>query len=332
MKVTKLTGVLGLCSVMLVGAPDISAAQDLAQSHEQQARTLAGDQFAYTADFLCVTSAERRSRYGFPVPLAQAKPVPATKVFDQLFFIGTSGANAWALKTSDGIVLIDALYDDAMAKDLIVPALVSMGMNPADVKYVIPLHGHFDHYGGASYFQRTYGSRVVMSGIDWDFMEGIGAPEPGPPPRPARDIAVTDGQSITLGDTTIKLYLAPGHTPGALLAILPVTQGGQPHKVAVLGGLAVGGIAYPSLYPPSLTKAKSLFASEGVDVPLTAHPIIDGTVARLERVRQSSAAQPNPFVLGQAGALRFVQVIEQCALANIARTAAAGGGQGARTQ
>ena len=34
-------------------------------------------------------------------------PLPPTQVFDNLYCIGTKSVVAWALKTSDGIVLID---------------------------------------------------------------------------------------------------------------------------------------------------------------------------------------------------------------------------------
>ena len=35
-------------------------------------------------------------------------------------------------------------------------------------------------------------------------------------PQPRRDLVATDGQRLTLGDTTLTLYLTPGHTPGHL--------------------------------------------------------------------------------------------------------------------
>src|SRR5690349_11975368 len=35
--------------------------------------------------------------------------IGAVQVFDNLYFVGTAGVSSWAVKTADGIILIDAL-------------------------------------------------------------------------------------------------------------------------------------------------------------------------------------------------------------------------------
>ena len=49
-------------------------------------------------------------------------------------------------------------------------------------------------------------------------------------------MVVTDGQKLTLGDTTLTLYLTPGHTEGTISTIVPVRDGGQRHVAAAWGG------------------------------------------------------------------------------------------------
>ena len=97
--------------------------------------------------------------------------VPATQVFDQLWSVGQNAVSAWVLKTSEGLIVIDALNSPAEARDILVPNIVAMGLDPADIKYVIITHGHGDHWGGAKYLQDTYGARVVLSDIDWGLLE-----------------------------------------------------------------------------------------------------------------------------------------------------------------
>ncbi len=46
----------------------------------------------------------------------------------------------------------------------------------------------------------------------------------------------TDGMKLTLGDTTLTLYVTPGHTPGTLSTLVPLKDGNQRHLGYILGG------------------------------------------------------------------------------------------------
>ena len=52
----------------------------------------------------------------------------------------------------------------------VVAGLKKVGLDPANVKYVLVGHGHGDHFGGSSYFQEHYGAKVGLSAADWDVM------------------------------------------------------------------------------------------------------------------------------------------------------------------
>src|SRR5258708_4487434 len=131
------------------------------------------------------------------------------KVFDNLYFIGMKDVSAWAVNTSDGIIILDALYDYSV-DDEIAEGLRRVGLKPENIKYAIVSHGHGDHSGGAKYLQDRYKARVLLSELDWGLLDrGRGT-------RPVRDAmsgVVTDGQKLTLGDETITMYITPGHTP-----------------------------------------------------------------------------------------------------------------------
>ena len=45
----------------------------------------------------------------------------------------------------------------------------------------------------------------------------------------------TDGYKLTLGDTTLALYLTPGHTPGTISTIIPVRDGSNSSCCHALG-------------------------------------------------------------------------------------------------
>src|SRR5215468_1768857 len=174
-------------------------------------------------------------RQAGPPPASQWHAEPA-KVFDNLYFVGMTEYSAWALTTSQGIIVIDTIFDYSV-EDEVVNGLKKLGLNPADIKYALVSHAHTDHIGGAKYLQEHFGAKVVMATEDWEFADRT-VPERI---RPKRDIEAKDGDKLTLGDTTITLHLTPGHTPGTLSSIYRVMDRGKAHTVATWGGTTLQG-------------------------------------------------------------------------------------------
>jgi len=104
-----------------------------------------------------------------PPPRAQWHTEPA-KVFDNLYFVGMTEYSSWAVNTSDGIIIIDAIFDYSV-EDEIVQGLPKVGLDPKKIKYVIVSHGHIDHAGGAKYLQDHFGAHVLMGAADWDLLD-----------------------------------------------------------------------------------------------------------------------------------------------------------------
>ena len=153
------------------------------------------------------------------------------QVFDNLYMLTTKANSAWAVKTSPGIILIDTLFGYA-AQDEIVDGMKKLGLDPADIKYIIVSHAHGDHDGSVKFLQDTYHPHVIMGAKDWE----LAAREANPP---RHDMDATDGQKLTLGDTTITIYITPGHTAGTLSFLVPVKDHGQPHLAMEWGGTAL---------------------------------------------------------------------------------------------
>src|SRR3954465_1909109 len=86
-----------------------------------------------------------------------------------LYFVGGKIHSAWALKTSQGFILIDSIYP-YNSEELIVGGMQRLGFDARDIKYVIISHAHADHIGGAEMLQNR-GQRVVMDPRDWDLVE-----------------------------------------------------------------------------------------------------------------------------------------------------------------
>jgi metallo-beta-lactamase class B len=237
------------------------------------------------------------------------------KVFDNLYFIGTKVHNAWALQTSQGLIVIDSLYEYA-TKDEMVDGLRKLGLNPATMKYLIISHGHGDHHGGAKFLQDEFGPRVVMGGPDWDLVERTQNTSP-----PKRDIIASDGQKITLGDTTVTLYSTPGHTDGTFSMLIPVKHNGRSHLIATWGGTALSPatpVESLKAYVDSAVKYRALLAKLEVEGIISNHSEFDNAVAKIAALGTRKPGDRHPFLTGPDSVRRYMTVVEEVGRAALA--------------
>src|SRR5579871_1980060 len=213
-----------------------------AQSHRSAAKAAAGERF--TGIYLATCGPDEKPsaapaatparRPGGGPPDRSEWYAPPQQVFDNLYWVGEKEHSSWALKTSAGIILLDTLYAYAVEAE-IVDGLKTLGLDPKSVKYVIISHAHGDHDQGAALLQSRYDAKVVMGAPDWATTLAR-TTYPGGVPK--HDIEATDGQKLTLGDTSVTLVTTPGHTPGTLSLLFPVKDHGRTLMVAYSGGTA----------------------------------------------------------------------------------------------
>ena len=312
------------------------------QGHVTAARTAAGQLWPSLVSNLCDAAEQSLKPAGSPplppAPQASRREDRAdwfrgdpVKVFDNLYVFSTKGGRwggttIWAIKTSEGIINIDALYDYAI-KDEMDAGMRKVGLDPAQIKVAFITHGHGDHFGGAKFLQELYGTRIYISEADWDIMVE-GAKTPGGNqgmPLPKKDLTATDGQKYTLGDTTIQIYITPGHTPGTLSLIFPVKINGVTHMAALWGGTAISPTSSPDnlrKYSESVVRFMEMVKQQKVDIILSNHEAF-GQYFRTINAMRANPKAPNPFVIGTDGVLRFLQVLDHCAKANSAAAALA---------
>jgi metallo-beta-lactamase class B len=251
---------------------------------------------------------------------------PPIKVFDNLYYVGMTEYSAWAVTTSEGIILIDTLYDYSVQAE-VVDGLRQLGLDPATIKYAIVSHGHGDHSGGAKLLQDTFGTKIVLSAADWELLDRSQGT------RPRRDVVATDGMSLTVGDTTLRLYVTPGHTLGTISSVIPLKDHGHPHVAVAWGGTAFNwlknrdGYITPERpdafwfrhYITSSDRFAGIAAKAHADVLLSNHTIFDGSKTKLPLLGTRTADQPNPYVVGPAGVRAYLTVAGECARAGLAR-------------
>jgi metallo-beta-lactamase class B len=240
------------------------------------------------------------------------------KVFDNFYWLGTRQHSSWALKTSAGIIIIDTNFAWATQPEIL-DGLAKLGLNPADIKYVIISHAHGDHDQGAATLQSRYGAKVVMGTPDWEDTLKRASDVAGGVPK--QDIAVgPEGMKLTLGDTTIDIVATPGHTPGTLSYVFPAKNGGQTIMVAYSGGTLTGAFGTNGArwdeYIASQKKIARAAADVGATVLISNHSEYDDayTKARLVAAKRE-IGEDHPFIAGAPGVQRYFTVMTECATA-----------------
>jgi metallo-beta-lactamase class B len=326
---------IGLGTVTAIGQSSNGAVE----THVAAARKAAGPEWAGVFNTTCnaaVPPATPAARTAPAAPRPAGPPERSTwhaepvKVFDNLYFLGQTEYSVWAVTTSQGIIVIDTIFDYSV-EDEVVGGMKKLGLDPATIKYAIVSHGHGDHSGGAKFLQDKFGTRVILSAADWDLLDRSNGT------KPRRDMVATDGMKLTLGDETLTLYITPGHTLGTISTLIPVKDHGTPHLVAEWGGTAFNwlngtGAGYitperPSTfwfknYDESARRFRDIAAKEGADVIIANHTIFDGSKTKLPAVLARKANEPNPYVIGKEGVLRYMTTVDECAQAGLTRLSA----------
>jgi metallo-beta-lactamase class B len=302
---------------------------ELVTLHLNKARELAGDDLYQLYQQRCIID------QAFPIIddlMQDPGLIIPTKAFEDLYFVGQNGVSAWLVKTNAGYVVFDALNNADEAENILAAGMRQLGLNPAELRYVVVTHEHRDHYGGAKYLQDTYGAQVVASEVAWTSMERATG-------TPVRNVTVADGQSWTVGGKTFQFFVTPGHTDGALSTLIPVTdKGGKKHVAALYGGFGIpGSVANKVKQIQSLQRFGVYTQAAGVDVIIGNHQVQDASLAKMDLARHrrceaNTCTDPNPFVIEKpvAGAkstspekfkvyTRFLGMQEQCIRVNAAR-------------
>ncbi len=311
------------------GGPPARAPLELtpeALQHIQTARAAAGDQHLAVFSLICPATPDSPSREAMEAAVPSALPTidsertwyaEPMKVFDDLFFVGQTQFTAWALNTSDGIIIFDPIFDYSVEAE-VADGLRKLGMDPADIKYVVVAHGHADHVGGAKFLQDTFGARIVMGEEDWQLVESGDASW-----KPRRDIVATDGMELKLGDTTVRLVHTPGHTPGTFSSIFPVRDNGRQHMAVLWGGTMFNVPNRPDSpreywldqYSRSAEKVRELVRANDVDVLVSNHTRFDLSTVKMPKLANRQAGEPHPYVIGVEEVGNFFTMAGNCAQA-----------------
>lgn len=210
-----------------------------------------------------------------------AKTVTPFRIFDNLYYVGNDFVSSYLLTTTDGLILIDAMYGKYPKN--VLQSIHDLGFDPKKIKYILCTHGHWDHYDGADTLKKVTHAHVGMTEPDWQMVKGT------------RDLVFHDGDSLTLGNTMLKFYVTPGHTPGVLSIAFPVREGNKTYKAFMFGGVGLNftGVKRTETYIRSVDR---LLKMKDVQVNITNHPFTGKIFERAALLKQRKQGEINPFV------------------------------------
>ena len=281
------------------------AAQDLIA----RAMAIAKDDLKAEAGDACLPGGPARDPD--PRPMQKVEPL---KVFDNLYYVGFEQVGTWTLDTGAGLILFDTLNNPREAEEVLVPGLKQLGLDPANIKYIVLSHGHADHFGGAPYFQEHYNTPVMMTAADWDLIARPPGPNASAAARnrvlPKRDRIISDGDTLTLGNATIRFGIYPGHTPGTIMMSVPVMD----HGVRRVWLVPAGALQVPDeeSWQAFQHIINDYFKKEMPEMVFNSHPLtMNDGLAKMAQIRRNPAG-PNPYVLGKEKTARYLDIMLAC--------------------
>ena len=160
------------------------------------------------------------------------------RIIGNVYFCGTFQASCHLIDTGDGLIMIDPGY--ARTLYLVVNSIYKLGFKPEDIKYIINTHWHGDHTQCNNAMKDLTGAKTMLCHHDVEPAKLFFKP----------DLLIKDGDTLTLGNTTIHFMETPGHTKGTISFFFDAEEDGKTYRVGMFGGagantLAQGEMEYP---------------------------------------------------------------------------------------
>ena len=251
-------------------------------------------------------------------PAGWNDPFPAHKVMDNLYFVGTKELASFLFVTDDGLILMNSNYEASVP--VIQANVAALGFDFKDIKILISGHAHPDHIEGDALVKELTGAEVVVGALEVPDVQAFKHPAGKTLPI---DRMVNEGDTVTLGDTTLTAHVLPGHTKGCLAWTTQLEEDGETYDTLIECSLNgqflqyLDNAAYPNIAEDmknTYVKARTLPA----EVWVSSHGQFYGMNAKYEKLLARGAGDPNPFV-DPSGYLTHVEEFETTFEAALAR-------------
>jgi len=226
-------------------------------------------------------------------------PIEPFRIVGNIYYVGAKNIASYLITGSAGHILLDTGTREMVP--VITNSIAKLGFKLTDVKVILSNHAHFDHVGGHAAMKRATGARVlvmaedapaVAAGVD---MSPLGD-EGWDPVRV--DAELHDGETVTLGDTSLVAILAPGHTPGCTVWTTTAREDAKSYSIVFYGCSRPNDsvqLAGNKRFPDLIAQTRGTFRrmrTLAPDIFVTMHPE-DLFAGKLDQLRAN--ARPHPL-------------------------------------
>ncbi|MEA2563969.1 MAG: metallo-beta-lactamase class [Acidobacteriota bacterium] len=234
-----------------------------------------------------------------PMSRSWNQPVEPFRIAGNLYYVGASDIASYLIATPEGHILLDGGFVETVP--LIRESVKKLGFKIEDVKILLNTHAHYDHAAGLAELKQLTGARLHASEADAPALSRGGKDDPVLgnqalfPPVQA-DRLLKDGDTVTLGGSTLTAHLTPGHTAGCTTWTMKV-EGLNAVIVcstSVLPTMKLGAEpSYPGIADDYARTFRTLRALP-CDLFLAAHGSFYNLKEKAERLKKAKGE--NPFV------------------------------------
>jgi metallo-beta-lactamase class B len=227
-------------------------------------------------------------------PAEPDKPFPPHKVIGNLYFVGTDTHSSYLLVTPAGNILINSTYERTVP--FVRDSVEKLGFHFTDIKILLGSHAHVDHQEGDALVKQMTGAQVMSMDRDIPLLQKM---TPGGKPHPI-DRILHDGDTVSLGGTTLVAHLTAGHTPGCTTWTMKIADGGKTYDVVIMGGSGAGGVKlvdnldYPKIRE-DFEKGYEFLRAVPCDIPLGSHTDHYNMAEKYGTLVKNPNG-PNPFI------------------------------------
>jgi metallo-beta-lactamase class B len=237
-----------------------------------------------------------------PIYRSMNQPVEPFRIIGNIYYVGASDITSYLITSPHGNILLDGGFVETAP--IIRDNIRRLGFRLEDVKFLLNSHAHLDHAGGLAQLKQWTGAQFVASREDGALAARGGRGDFAwgdtltfPPLTPDRIVA--DGDTVSIGDTTMTAHLTPGHTKGCTTWTTEVEENGHSYHVVFLCSISAPGykLVDNANYPNIVEDYRKTFAELKLlpcDIFLGSH----GSFFNLTEKAAALKAGPrqNPFI------------------------------------